>query len=375
MDKAEEKIYLMALGLIPGIGSANARQLISYCGSATDIFKKSKNQLLKIPGVGPSLVNLIKNNNNSSCFDRAEQEYQFCLKQNISILAYYDEKFPKRLLQCKDAPYLIYTSGNADFNRSKVLSIVGTRRATNYGKHITNKIIEDLAPYNVTIVSGLAYGIDGIAHKKSLETNLSTVGVLAHGLDIIYPPLHRNLAKDIVQNKGALITEFMSQTIPDKQNFPSRNRIVAGMTDATIVIESAEKGGSLITADIAQSYHRDVFAVPGRVNDEYSKGCNNLIKNNIAGLINSGKDVAEMLGWELDQNKQPKHQQRSLFVELDKDEQQVVSFLENSTEAQHVDDINQKIQLPNSSVMVALLNLELKGVVLSKPGSCYELIN
>jgi len=375
MGAEEEKIYAIALGLIPGIGSINARQLISYCGGAKAVFQKKVTHLEKVPGIGAYVINVLKSNAIVSYLKDAEAEYNFCKKHQIQVLCYYDTEFPKRLHHCKDAPYLIYKKGNADLNAAKIVSIVGTRKATIYGQTITDGIVESLAPYGVVVVSGLAYGIDGIAHKKALEVQLPTVGVLAHGLDQIYPSAHRQLADRIVADNGALISEFRFQTKPDKQNFPSRNRIVAGMSDATIVIESPAKGGSLITADIAQSYNRDVFAVPGRVNDKFSEGCNNLIKQNIAALIHSGEDIIQLLGWHLNTYKEiPKPKQRSLFVDLDDNEQRIVNYLQVVNEPQHVDDINYKVDLPNSSISMALLSLELKGVVHSRPGSCYEML-
>jgi DNA processing protein len=375
MGAAEEKIYAIALGLMPGIGSVNARQLISYCGGAKAVFDKKPKQLERVPGIGAYVINVLKSNAITAYLKDAEAEYKFCQQHQIDIICYYDTHFPKRLHHCKDAPYLIYQKGNLDLNAAKVVSIVGTRNATNYGQMVTDSIVEALAPYEVIIVSGLAYGIDAIAHKKALEVKLPTVGVLAHGLDQVYPYAHRQLAEKIITENGALISEFRIQTKPDKQNFPSRNRIVAGMSDATIVIESPAKGGSLITADIAQSYNRDVFAVPGRINDKFSEGCNNLIKQNVAALIHSGEDVVHLLGWNL--NTKPsleKPKQRSLFIDLDDNEQRIVSYLQVVNEPQHLDAINYKVDLPTSSISMALLSLELKGVVHSRPGSCYEML-
>jgi DNA processing protein len=375
MVSAEEKIYSIALGLIPGIGSINARQLISYCGGAKAVFAKKETHLLKVPGIGAYVVKYLKSKESFAALKKAEEEFNYCNKHQIQVISYHENQFPKRLHHCKDAPYLIYKKGNADLNATKIVSIVGTRNATIYGQTITENIIEALAPYNVMVVSGLAYGIDGFAHKKSLELKVPTVGVLAHGLDQIYPYAHRSIAEKMVNENGALISEFKTQIKPDKQNFPSRNRIVAGMSDATIVIESAAKGGSLITAEIAQSYNKDVFAVPGRTSDKYSEGCNNLIKQNIAALINTGEDVAQLMGWQLNSKENiSKPKQRSLFYDLSDQEQKVVDYLQALNEPQHVDEIHYQLDLPQSSISMALLSLELKGVVHSRPGSCYEIL-
>ncbi len=321
------------------------------------------------------MVNAIVGSDSKALLKRAEEEVKFCEKNAIKIISYYNDEYPKRLHHCKDAPFLIYQKGCASLNESKMVNIVGTRNATLYGKSITHKIVEDLSPYNVTIVSGLAYGIDAEAHRKALEFNLPTIGVLAHGLDQIYPHLHKKLAAQILDANGALITEFKQASKPDRQNFPARNRIVAGMCDATIVVESAAKGGSLITADIAQSYNRDVFAVPGRINDKFSEGCNNLIKYNVAALIHSGEDIVKMLGWDVAQKTQKKKsKQRSLFIELDPSEQQIIDYMEKIESPMHVDDLNQNIDLPSSTISMALLSLELKGIVHSRPGSCYAMV-
>ncbi|MEZ5008429.1 MAG: DNA-processing protein DprA [Chitinophagales bacterium] len=370
----EEKIYFIALGQIPGIGSFNAKQLISYCGGVEAIFKSKKQNLLKIPGVGPSVVNAIFTADRNTIIKRAEKEIQFCEKKHIDIVAYHDHRYPTRLNQCKDAPYLLYVLGDADLNAKKMLSIVGTRRATNYGKQMVEAFVEELAPKNVSIVSGLAYGIDSFAHKYALEQKLPTIGVLAHGLHTIYPSAHRSMAEKMVRENGALITEFKSETKPDKQNFPSRNRIVAGMCDGTLVVESAEKGGALITAYIADSYNRDVFAIPGKVNDKYSSGCNALIKKNVAAMVESGEDIIQLLGWDDTTIKaKPENKQRSLFVEMDEKEQIIYNCLERMNKSIHIDELNQNLELSNGTIFSSLLSLELKGMVTALPGNCYQL--
>lgn len=290
-------------------------------------------------------------------------------KNNIKPLFYLDKEYPKRLLHCEDSPVLLYCKGNANLNAEKIISIVGTREATNYGKDLTDTLIRDLAPYNTTIVSGLAYGIDIHAHKAALENNLPTVCALAHGLDKIYPGIHKSTAEKIIEN-GAWLSDFTSNTIPNRENFPRRNRIVAGIADATIVIESKENGGSLITADIANSYNRDVFAFPGRVNDEHSMGCNNLIKQNKAALVQSAQGIIHLMGWE--QTEKPKHIQKQLFVELSADEEQLVNILKNK-DSVNVDDICLLSKMPMSKVSGMLLTLEFSGIVKSLPGKMYRL--
>ena len=274
-------IYQIGLTLIRGIGDVNGKKLVAYCGSPEAIFKESTSALLKIPGIGKSTVNSIKS---QKVLDRAESEIEFINKFKIKPLFYTDPDYPARLLNCEDNPLMLYYKGNADVNSQRVIAIVGTRRATNYGKSRCEEIIDDLKNRNVLVVSGLAYGIDSCAHRSSLEFGMNTIGVLGHGLDRIYPAHNRKLAEKMI-NQGGLLTEFFSNTNPDRENFPKRNRIVAGMSDAVLVIESAEKGGALITADIANSYNRDVFAFPGNINSKYSEGCNRLIKSHKAALI------------------------------------------------------------------------------------------
>lgn len=371
----EEKLYYVALGMIPNIGGSYAKQLISYCGGAKAIFKKKKHQLLKIPGVGASIAEAIQQTDLLAILKKADAELEFCFKEDIAIITYNEKAFPQRLNHCSDAPYLIYVKGNANLNAERMLSVVGTRNATSYGRKTTEDFIADIQPSNATIVSGLAYGIDTYAHKAALSNDLPTVAVLAHGLHTIYPSANRKLAEDIVANGGALITEFRNGQKPDKQNFPSRNRIVAGMCQGTLVVESAAKGGALITAEIAQSYNRDVFAVPGKVQDKYSIGCNNLIKRNVAAMVTSGKDVLTLLNWDAENAPQKQRAiQQSLFVELNEMEQTVVDFLSQKIEPLHMDDLSHQLQMPNSTLSANLLNLELKGVIQTAPGNCYQLV-
>ncbi|MBN1251770.1 MAG: DNA-processing protein DprA, partial [Bacteroidales bacterium] len=302
--------YKIALGMISGIGNMNAKKLIAYIGSVEGIFKEKRQNLEKIPGIGTKLSLEISNSN---ALNEAEQEISFINKNNIEAIFFTEKTYPERLKHCEDSPIIIYKKGKFDLNKTKILSIVGTRNASQYGKDNCNKLITDLfeSGHNPLIVSGLAYGVDICAHKAAIKNNLATVAVLGHGLDIIYPAAHKNYAKEILQN-GALLSEFSSNSKLDPSNFVKRNRIIAGMSDATIVVESAKKGGSLITAELANSYNRDVFAFPGRINDKFSEGCNLLIKTNRAALIESYKDIEYILGWE---KKDKKAVQGKLFIE------------------------------------------------------------
>ena len=362
--------YRIALSLIPKIGHVTAKKLIAYVGSIEGIFSESKKGLLKIPGIGDILAESIVKAN---VLDIAEEEIEFITKKKIKVFFYLDKDYPERLKHCDDAPLLLYVLGNSDMNWSKVLSIVGTRKATSDGVAFCNKLIKDLAErgHDPVIVSGLAYGIDAAAHEAALENNLKTFAVLGHGLDIIYPASHKPLAKKIM-DKGLLITDFTSKTIRDKNNFIKRNRIIAGMSDATIVVESGEKGGSLITADLANSYNRDVFAVPGRISDEHSRGCNQLIKTNKADLLENVEDLEYLLGWEMQKNAEPI--QRSMFQDLTEDEKAVLSILKSDNELP-IDLICLKASMPTSKVSPILLNLEFTGMVKTLPGKKYKLIS
>ena len=362
----EELKYKIAITLIPGIGDILAKNLIAYCGGAEAVFKEKKQNLIKIPGIGTITADSIKKQN---VLARAEKEITFILKYKIQPLFFLDDAYPKRLKQCADSPVMLYYKGNADLNAAKIISIVGTRNATTYGKTICENFIAELAGMDVLIVSGLAYGIDICAHRAALENNLATVGVLAHGLDNIYPSVHTATAKKMVEN-GGLLTDYLSETNPDKENFPKRNRIVAGMADATVVVESKNGGGSLITADIANSYSRDVFAFPGRIDDACSEGCNNLIKINKAALIQSAKDIVYIMGWEEKINKGKKKEQLQMLVNLNPEEELIVGVLKEKGTV-NVDDICYASKLTMSKVSTLLLTLEFSNVVKSLPGKMY----
>ncbi len=362
----DDLLYKIGITLIPSIGSVNGKKLVSYCGGAEAVFKEKKSALLKIPGIGK---NTVRNIVNHSVLKRAEKEISFIKKYSIQPLFYTDESYPQRMFHCEDGPVMIYYNGNRDLNHQRVLAVVGTRRSTSYGKVQCEKIIEGLQDADVMIVSGLAYGIDSCAHKNALNNNLPTVGILGHGLDRVYPSENRNLAAAMMEN-GGLLTEFMSETIPDRENFPKRNRIIAGMADAVLVVESGIKGGAIITADIAFSYSRDVFALPGKIGAPYSKGCNFLIKTNRAALVESAKDITNIMNWENIENKQPA--QTELFVNLTEEEQKLVDILTETGE-NGIDELMAKSKIPVSQVSSILLNLEFKGIVISLPGKRYKL--
>jgi len=360
-------LYQIALTLIPNIGDVNAKALINHFGTAEAIFHASKKEIDGLDGIGIVRAQSIKNFRD---FSRAEEEIQFIKKYKIKPLFLTDKEYPQRLLNCFDSPPLLYYKGNADLNSSKIIAIVGTRNHNDYGKNICEKLIEELVNEDVIIVSGLAFGIDSIAHKTAVKNNLKTVGVLAHGLDRVYPSQNASLAKQMI-SCGGLLTEFKSTTIPDRQNFPGRNRIVAGMSDAIIVIESGLKGGSLITAELGNGYNKDVFAIPGRVTDSKSEGCNYLIKNNKAALITCANDLLENMGWK--QHKKPSaKKQRELFIELSADEKIVIDIL-HIQEQVHIDELYFKSKLSSSAVAQALLMLEMQGVVSSLPGKIYKI--
>lgn len=363
---SQELISQIALSLVPNIGCVRARILLEHFGNAANVFAASKADILALEKFGITHYSSIKKFDD---YKTVEKEMAFIEKYKIQTLFMTDENYPKRLLNCYDPPILLYFKGNANLNHSKMVSIVGTRTFTAYGKETTEKIVEELAGQNVMIVSGLAAGIDIIAHKAALKNNLQTVGVMGNGLKTIYPPNHKNTATDMVRH-GGLLTELLHNVKPDKHNFPKRNRIVAGMADATIVIETAVKGGSIITAEIANNYDRDVFAVPGKIHDSKSQGCNYLIQNNKASLLSSVKDFLFMMGWN-EENKKPARQMK-LFYDLSEDEQKIVSVLKQK-ERIHIDEIAVNSGFGASKLAATILQLELQNIVKSLPGKMYAL--
>ncbi len=366
---SSELLYQLALTEVPNIGWVHAKILAQEFGSAERIFKAKQQLLEKLEGIGEIRARSLKA---FTDFSKAEEELKFVEKYKIKPLFLNDKNYPQRLLNCYDSPTLLFYKGDADLNASKIIAIIGTRNHTDYGKHQTEKLVKELSSQNILVVSGMAFGIDAFAHKASLKNELTTVGVLAHGLDQIYPPDHSTLAKDMLKHGGGLLTEFRSNTKPDKHNFPTRNRIVAGMSDAVVVMETGEKGGSMITAELANGYNKDVFALPGKVTDNKSAGCNFLIRNNKAMLLTDAEELIEVMGWEDKSQKTKSKSQRELFIELSKEEKIIVDIL-NEKETVHIDEINLRSGLNTSASAAAILNLELQNVIISLPGKIYRL--
>jgi DNA processing protein len=360
-------LYQLALTLVPGIGDVLGKKLVTYCGSAEAVFRDKNTLLAKVPRVGGKILEALSD---KMILERAAKELAFIEKFRIRPLFFLDKDYPLRLKNCIDSPVLLYYKGTADLNGSRIVGVVGTRNATEYGRSVCHRIISDLSQDKVMIVSGLAYGIDSCAHRSALENNLMTIGVLGHGLDRIYPYQNKVLAEKMMKS-GGLLTEFMSDTQPDRENFPKRNRIIAGICDAILVVEAAEKGGALITADIGNSYNRDVFAIPGRISDPYSEGTNRLIRKNMAALVQSAGDIRYLMGWE-EQGKKPDGFQKKIFLEMTADEKVLVDYL-NINGASGIDDICIQCRLSMSTTSAALLNLEFEGIVKSLPGKIYAL--
>lgn len=364
----EELLYILALQRAKGIGDINAKKLISHCGTAKKIFEEKKHHLEKISGIGSYTIRYLFDTENLL---QAEKELEYLQKNNIETLYFKDENYPEKLKHCIDSPILIFKEGNFDLNNKRIISIVGTRKITSYGRDFCERLISELKEYNPIIVSGFAYGVDICAHKAAMKNDLQTIGVLAHGFEEIYPKSHKKYVSEM--NKyGGFLTDFWHKDELIRENFLKRNRIVAGISEATIIIESAEKGGSLVTADIANSYSRDVFAVPGRTTDNFSKGCNELIKQNKAGIITSALDLTEMLNWNLTTSKEVVVQ-KQMFVELEENEQLIYDFL-ISNGKELLDVISLKCSFPIYKTTTILFNLEMKGVVKPLPGKLFEAV-
>ena len=367
----KELLSLIALQHIPGVGSITAKRLVEGVGSAVQVFENRTDLASIIPQVQSTLIKAL---DCPSAHHRAEQELEFITKHHITCIGYHDEEYPVRLRECDDAPILLFYRGNAKLNPRRVISIVGTRKCSEYGRDLCESFVRDLAAQcpDVLIVSGLAYGIDVCAHRASIKYGLPTVGVLAHGLDRIYPAVHRNTAAQMV-TCGGLLTEYVSHTEPERQNFLQRNRIVAGMADATIIVESADKGGSLVTASIANSYGRDCFTFPGRISDTSSAGCHRLIRNNQAALITSTDDFIEAMMWDVAQTNKSKPIQGSLFPELNAEESSIVTLLEQHPDGLPINTLAIDTDLPIHRVSATLFELELRSIVRPLAGSIYRL--
>ncbi|NOU61667.1 DNA-processing protein DprA [Marinifilum caeruleilacunae] len=365
-----DKIYKLALSFINGFGPVTIKKAIAYTGSLEAFFSEKKQNLTKIPGIGHAIIQKL---DRKSALLHAEEELRFIEENEIELAFYLDKNYPQRLLNCYDSPCILYYKGNADFNASRQISIVGTRNASDYGKEQCLKLVKDLSAKSVktSIISGLAYGIDICAHKAAMQNQLPTLAVVGHGFHQMYPAQHKKYAEEIIHNGGAIISEFHSKSKFDPKNFVRRNRIIAGMSDACIVIESARKGGSLLTAEIANSYNRDVFAYPGRSGDRFSEGCNFLIKTNQAHLMDTCKDLDYVLGWE-DEPKAAQGIQAKLFVDLSEEEEAIIAVLKKS-EKTSIDIICVECSFPMSKVSSLLLKLEFDGIVSSHPGKIYSL--
>lgn len=360
-------IYYLALQKADGVGAINAKKLLVHFGDAISVFKEKSTTLSKIEGVGQRIIKGLKD---KSLFKQAENEINFISNNHVDYRVITEANYPDKLKHCADAPIVLFAKGNINLKNRKIISIVGTRNITGYGKEVLEKLIKNLVPFNPVIISGLAYGTDIFAHRLAVKHNLQTIGILAHGLDRLYPAIHQKTAHQMEIN-GGLLTEFWSKTNPDKENFVKRNRIIAGLSEATIVIESALKGGSLITADMANSYNRDVFAIPGKLSDKYSKGCNNLIKTNRAALLSSVKDLTYLLNWDMETK--PKPVQKQLFVKLNSEEAPIFNFLQAQGK-QQLDQIALHCKIPINKTVTILFNLELKGLVKPLPGKLYQVV-
>lgn len=365
----EDRLYKIALGLVPGVGAILTKQLLSYCGSAKAVFDAGYNKLIKIPGIGPSLAHNILH---SDALQKASLELELAEKQNVQLLFYTDAAYPQRLKQVSDSPPLLYYKGKGDLNTSKTVGIVGTRQATEYGRAVTEDFIEQLEKHQCLIVSGLAYGIDIAAHKAALKMNLPTVAVMASGIDIIYPAAHKQTAQQMLSN-GGLLTENPFGAKPDAPQFPARNRIIAALSDVLIVVEAANKGGALITAEIANSYNKDVFAVPGNLGQKYSEGCNNLIRDHKAGIITCIADLEKQMNWDMPQGAKQLRLEFNQIDALSKEEIKIIDLLKTN-HLLMIDELAWKAEMPTHQLASVLLQLEFEGLIKALPGKKFTLV-
>ena len=361
----DELLYLIALSNVNGLGPVKAKSLLKHIGSAQAVFREKTNRLCTIPDIGRVTAASI----GEADLRRAEQELTYILREGIRVATWADKHYPERLRQCDDSPMILYARGNLDWNPAKAISIVGTRKADAYGKNFCNSLIEALTVHKPTIISGLAHGIDAAAHAAAVECKLPTVACVAHGLDRIYPPIHKPLARRMEAN-GGIVTEFMSQTSIAPEMFPMRNRIIAGLSDCTVVVQTDLKGGSMITAHIAHSYGREVFAVPGRINDPFSRGCHKLIKSNIAAILTSAEDLVHYLQW--DQPIAPKQTQLLFSDHRDANSNLLLQALQRNPNALF-DDLLSTTQLSWGALNATLLQLEFEGLIRVMPGKHYRL--
>ena len=363
----EELLYRIALTQMDQIGYKYGRRLLQTFGSAKEIFNAPMKKLVSISGMGEKKAAAFSMPLDSKTLNA---EIDFIRKHNIQPLSILDDAYPQKLKECDDAPVMLYYKGSESLKHKKMVAIVGSRDNTDYGARVTEELIEGLKGEDIIIVSGLALGIDGIAHRKALQVGLPTIAVVAHGLDTIYPPQHKHIAREMVK-QGGLLTEYPSKTIPDKYNFPMRNRIVAGLSDVTVVIETAKKGGAMITAKLATSYNREVLAFPGRTIDKKSEGCNYLIRTNIAQLITDADDLMEMMNWKTVEKS--KVVQPKLFSHLTDEEMNIASILEGN-EGMHIDELLLKSDFTPSQLSSMLLTMELSGLVKALPGKRFRMV-
>ncbi|MBT8218804.1 MAG: DNA-processing protein DprA [Bacteroidia bacterium] len=359
-------LYKIALSKIPGIGSVLAKNLVGYCGGARAVFSTSRKKLLQIPSIGPKITDAILK---ADTLQTAEKELSLAEKHDIEIIDHLDKRYPARLKHLPSSPYVLYMKGKTTLNYTRTVAIVGTRKPTPRGENICKALVQGLKQYDVSIISGLAYGIDVMAHKESLKQEVPTIGVMGNGFGRIYPAQHIKVARSMVDS-GALVTEFGYNVGPDRENFPARNRIIAGMSDVIIVVESASKGGSMITAIFGNEYNKDVFAIPGRPQDPYSEGCNYLIKVHKANLCETAEDIGYVMGWE---KKSPTESQRSLFVELPTKEKQLLEIIKTK-ENPTIDLLSYESQIPQSELSTLLLSLEFKGLIKTLPGKRFIMV-
>ena len=367
-----EKTCQVALSMIPGVGNVLIKQLISYCGSAQAVFKSTKKQLGKIPGIGTVNASTILKANT---FNKANETLKNAEQKGIDVYFYTDKLYPKNLKHIYDAPSVIYHKGNTNLNNTKIVGIVGTRNATMYGKEVVERIVTGLAKHNPLIVSGLAYGIDIQAHRSALKANIPTAGIMASGLDIIYPMLHRSTVNEMISNQGGLLSEYPSGVKPDPHNFPARNRIIAGISDVLIIVEAAKKGGALITANIADSYNKDIFAVPGNITNKCSEGCNLLIGNHKANIYTDIASLEKHLNWDLPGGgKTMPEIQKEHELRCTEEELKIIQIFDHEKSGVLIDEISFKTQLPINQVANLLLQMEFKGIIKALPGKKFRLV-
>jgi len=363
----DQLLHNIALTMVPDVGPVNAKLLISYCGSAEAVFEADKKKLLKIPGIGPKTIDKLVN---ADPFAQAQEQINFLEKTGGKAVTFHSSDYPQRLKHFENSPLVLYYRGEMNLNHPRTVAIIGTRKPTELGKLNCERLVEGLKDYGIQIISGLAFGIDSCAHKAAVDNDIETIGITAHGLDRLYPSQNTDLARKMVK-KGGILCEYPIGTNPDRENFPMRNRIIASMSDAIIVVESKRKGGSIITAEFANSYNKDVFAIPGRISDLVSEGCNKLIKQHKANLLESAADISYIMRW--DEIDKQRTVQKALFIDYTPEEQRLVDLL-GTKDAITVDELNYTLKMPQSELAAMLLTLEFKGALRSLPGKKYMLI-